>query len=282
MAEVLVYVASPQASTARGILSAACRAVGVGARIELYGSGSLYQRLGPRHAPPLPDIVLWFGPFAAHAAALDNLLQPYQPRQVAPNAAHHPDWRWTTLDYWTIGTVGAQPASALADVAAVPHLALADPERSEAGMSILIASLDRARTVEGDVERGWSWWQERVRKSVTLVEDEAEVIGAANDGQVSLGLTLFSDRALRVDDLALMPNAIGLAASARNEDAARQLLDWMTSESAASVLRVSPWQPTTQTLLASAPSLDVDWARSQYSATRQRWAQSGLGPAIRV
>ena len=66
------------------LLGAACRATGIGARLELYGSGSLYQRLGPRHAPPLPDLVLWFGPFAAQAAALDGLLQPYQPASVAP------------------------------------------------------------------------------------------------------------------------------------------------------------------------------------------------------
>ena len=44
--------------------------------------------------------------YAPTTGARDNLLQPYQPHQLAPNVAHHPDWRWTALDYWSIGTVG--------------------------------------------------------------------------------------------------------------------------------------------------------------------------------
>src|SRR6266851_1376261 len=105
--EVLVYATASRAQTARTLLGAACQATGMNVRLELYGSGSLYQRLGPRHAPPLPDVVLWFGPFAAQSAALDGLLQPYQPASVAPNAAHDASWRWTTLDYLPIGVVGS-------------------------------------------------------------------------------------------------------------------------------------------------------------------------------
>src|SRR5258707_9768742 len=105
MTDVLVYAVRSRAATVRKLLSAACQASGIGARLELYGSGSLYQRLGPRHAPPLPDLVMWFGSFAAQAAALDGLLQPYQPASPAPSATHDANWRWTTLDYLPIGVL---------------------------------------------------------------------------------------------------------------------------------------------------------------------------------
>jgi ABC-type Fe3+ transport system substrate-binding protein len=282
VAEVLVYAALPQAMTARAALTAGCHAVGVGVQLELYSTGSLYQRLGPRHASPLPDLVMWFGPFAAQAAAMDNLLQPHQPRHVAPTVAHDLAWRWTTLDYWTVGAVGTQPANRLADLAAAPTLALPDPERAEAGMAVLLAMLDRARTVEGDVERGWAWWHERARKGLILVEDDADAETAATDGRASNGLTIFSERGERLDELAPIPNAVGLATNSQNVAAARELLDWLTSDAAAAALRLSPWQAGTQSLMASSPSLDVDWARAQYTATRQRWARSGFGPATRV
>ena len=84
MTDVLVYAVAAREPIARKLLGAACQASGMGARLELYGSsGSLYQRLGPRRAAPFPDIVMWFGPFAARAAALDGLLQPYQPATAA-------------------------------------------------------------------------------------------------------------------------------------------------------------------------------------------------------
>src|SRR4030088_3569113 len=104
--EVLVYATASRAQTARTVLGAACQASGISVRLELYGSGSLYQRLGPRHAAPLPDVVIWCGPFAAQAAAADGFLQPYQPPRVAAGSAHDPNWRWSTLDYTSIGVVG--------------------------------------------------------------------------------------------------------------------------------------------------------------------------------
>jgi hypothetical protein len=125
--EVLVYAAASRAQTARTLLAAACQATGISVRLELYGSGSLYQRLGPRHAPPLPDVVLWFGSFAAQSAALDGLLQPYQPASVAAVAVHDSNWRWTTLDYHLIGSVGSTSVNSLQDLAGVPGLAIADP-----------------------------------------------------------------------------------------------------------------------------------------------------------
>src|SRR6266850_584672 len=107
MSDVLVYAIAARESTARRLLGAACQASSIGARLELYGSsGSLYQRLGPRRAAPFPDLVLWFGPFAAQAAALDGLLQPHQPTSVADGVVHDPEWRWTALEYASIGVVG--------------------------------------------------------------------------------------------------------------------------------------------------------------------------------
>src|SRR5438445_6967563 len=118
MSDVLVYAAASRAQLARSVLGAACQATGLAVRLEVYGSGSLYQRLGPRRAQPLPDLVLWFGAYAAQAAANDGLLQAHQPARVAEAAAHHPSWLWTTLDYSAIGVTGAPSVASMDDLLA--------------------------------------------------------------------------------------------------------------------------------------------------------------------
>ncbi len=285
MTDVLVYAVAARESTARKLLGAACQTNGIGARLELYGSsGSLYQRLGPRRAQPFPDIVLWFGPFAAQAAALDGFLQPYQPAAVADGVAHNPEWRWTTLDYSSVGVVGPPGVASLQDLAAVNGLALVDPERSESGMASLLATLDRARQTEADVERGWAWWQQRMRGGVQLSEDDAGAVASVGEGDISHALTL-AEAGAPIVGLAPLPHALGLATGSRNVDAARRLLDWLTGPDAAALLRLSPWQSASngalQRLLAAAPPLDVEWGRQQYTAARKRWAQSGFGPILK-
>lgn len=280
MSEVLVYASDVRADQARQVLGQACRATGTTARLEIYGTGSLYQRLGPRRAPPLPDIVWWFGPFAARAAAIDGLLQPYQPPRVADGAIHDPDWKWTSLEYSAIGVAGDQPVPTWQDLAAVPRLAMADPERSEIGLSLLLASLDRARQMDGDVERGWAWWQSRAAAGLVLSEDDAGALALVQAGAASHALTL-SPGATPLVGLAPLPHAIGLAASSRNLEAARGLLEWLSSEAAADTLALSPWRAASNGLAAlwqAAPALDVEWGRQQYTATRERWAHSGFSP----
>jgi ABC-type Fe3+ transport system substrate-binding protein len=284
VSDVLVYAVASRAQTVRTVLGLACQATGVGARLELYGTGSLYQRLGPRHAAPPPDVILWFGPFAAQAAANDGLLQPYQPAATADAAVHDPNWRWTTLDYLSVGALGTPAANNLADAAGVPKLALADPERSEVGMSILLATLDGSRQTLGDVERGWSWWQQRARSGVVLTEDDAGAVTAVGEGGVTHALSLVETAAL-LGGLAPVPNAIGLAASSRNVDAARRMLDWLTVEAASVALPKSPWQAANNGLaqqLAAAPPLDVAWCQQNYTAARQRWAASGFAPTLQA
>ena len=282
MTDVLVYATESRAQTARTLLAAACQATGLSARLELYGTGSLYQRLGPRRAQPFPDIVLWFGPFAASGAAIDGLLQPHQPQRMADGVLHDPGWTWTTLDYSAVGTIGTPALSSWPDLTTVPRLALPDPERSEVGMSLLLAVLDRARQAESDAERGWSWWQQRVRSGVAFAEDDAGAAALVGDRGVTHALTL-ADSAAPLAGLAPLPHAIGLAANSRNVDDARRLLDWIVSDAAGAMLRMTPWQADTnglQALLAAAPVLDVEWTRQQYTAARRRWAQSGFGPLV--
>src|SRR5216683_5241233 len=242
MTDVLVYAVAVREKTARKLLGAACQASGIGARLELYGSsGSLYQRLGPRRAAPLPDLVMWSGPFAARAAALDGLIQPYQPAAAADGVVHDPEWRWTTLDYSSIGVVGPPGTASLQDLAAVNGLALTDPERSESGMATLLATLDRARQAESDVERGWAWWQQRMRSGVQLSEDDAGAVASVGENGISHALTL-AEAGSPIVGLAPLPHAIGLAAASRNADAARTLLNWLTGAEAGALLRLSPWQ----------------------------------------
>ncbi len=286
MTDVLVYAVAAREAAARRLLEAACQASGIGARLELYGSsGSLYQRLGPRRAAPFPDIVLWFGPFAARAAALDGLLQPYQPAASADSVVHDPDWRWTTLDYSSIGVVGSPGLASLQDLAAVDGLAFADPERSESGMATLLATLDRARQVESDVELGWAWWRQRMRSGVQLSEEDAGAVASVGEIGITHALTL-AEAGVPLLGLAPVPHAIGLAAGSRNADAARRLLDWLIGPEAGALVRLSPWQTAhngpLQALLTAAPPLDIEWGRQQYTAARNRWAQSGFGPIVKT
>lgn len=272
MTELLVYAHTAQADVARTVLGAACAASGTTARLDLYGSGSLFQRLGSRRAQPWPDLVWWFGPFAARAAALDGLLQSYQPSSVADATQHDSDWKWTTTHSTAIGVVGGG-ASRWEDLAAVSKLAIADPERSEVGLITLLASLDRARQVEGDAERGWSWWQQRLAHGLVLTENDADALAQVQAGTATHALTL-SSAGEPVAGLPVVPHAIGIAATSKNVVAARAVLDWIVSDAAANQLPGSPWRVAN----SGGPLLDVDWGRQQYSAVRQRWASSGFGP----
>jgi ABC-type Fe3+ transport system substrate-binding protein len=279
VADILVYAAQARADAARTVLARGCAATKSGVRLDVYGSGGLYQRLGPRRSPPMPDVVFWFGSYAARAAAVDSLLQPYQPARTPDGGVHDPDWKWTTLEYSPIGVIGA-PIANWQDLGSVPRLAMADPERSEVGMALLLASLDRARQADGDVERGWAWWQQRAQAGLIVTEDDDGAAAAAQSGQASHALTLRSD-GVQLAGLAPLPHAIGLAAASRNADGARRILDWLTSEDAGATLAMSPWQASRNGLaglLQAAPPLDVDWGRQQYAAVRQRWAATRFGP----
>ena len=159
---------------------------------------------------------------------------------------------------------------------------MADPERSEVGLSLLLASLDRARQADGDVERGWAWWQARAAAGLVLAEDDAGAVSLVQSGAASHALTL-SPSAAPLSGLAPIPHAVGLAASSRNIDAARPVLDWLASSDGVSSTALWPWQAATNGLAGlwqAAPPLDIEWGRQQYTAVRERWAQSGFAPTL--
>ena len=252
MADVLVYTTAARAEAARRLLASACRATGGGARLEVFAtSGSLFGRLAQRQGTRA-DLVLGFGPYMMHAAGLQGLLEPYQPRRVAAEVPHHPGWLWTGLDSssWSV-TPGVQ---GLDQLLSVPRLGLPDPVRSEPGVMAVLAVLDHARRVDGDPERGWAWWQRRVTIGVALTEEATPVVAGASH---VLGLDAQSSLA----ELAALPHAIALLGGARNGDAARMLIDELTG-AATSV----------------APLLDVQWTFEQYRAVRERWLASGWSP----
>jgi hypothetical protein len=242
MTELLAYVVDTRSGPARTALAAACASLGVGLRIETFGTGALYQRLSQRPVPPPPDLVWWFGPFAARAAAWDGLLQSAQ-----------------AVDYSVIGVVGADRVDGFAGLATVPRLAVADPARSEAGMAILLVSLDGARRTGNDVEAVWAWWRQRADSGLVLVETDAD----ATRSGATHALTLTGGAPL--PDLAPIPHMVGVAANSRNADAARRLLEELVGG------RRTP-EP--------GPALDVDWCTQSYIATRQRWAEAGFSPAL--
>src|SRR5207248_6019704 len=137
---------------------------------------------------------------------------------------------------------------------------------------------DRARQVDGDAERGWTWWQQRARDGLLLAEDDAGARMLVQSGRASHALTLDPGGA-PVPGLAPLPHAIAVANTSRSVDAARRMLDWLVSQRAAGNLAGSPWHSDgLAALMQSAPPLDVDWARQPYVAARQRWAMSGFGP----
>lgn len=283
MTDLLVYTTFARAPLARTLLAAACSATGATVRLEQYGSGSLYQRLGSRHGPPpAPDVVIWSGPFGAAAAAADGLLQAYQPRSVAPHTPHDANWSWTALDLTLVCASGAPALGSFDDLTSMPKLALADPERSETGLGVVLTTLDRARQVDGDVERGWQWWAARAQRGLVLTGDDDSATREAGQRGVSHALFL-SETANPLAGLAPIPHAVSVTASTRNLDAARVLVDWLVGESAAALVRISPWTlgaTPLAPLVSSAPALDVEWARQSYTATRARWSQSGFSAAL--
>jgi ABC-type Fe3+ transport system substrate-binding protein len=282
MTEVTVYATLAQAATTRAALAEACRSTGIEARLELFGTGSLFQRLGARRAPPLPDVVLWFGPYAAQAAATQGLLQPHQPSALPPNVVRHPDWLWTAAEFQPFRVSGTPPVESLEEITGVPRLALADPERSEVGLMLLLATLDRARATESDVENAWAWWTRRVRSGVRLVDDDEAALAAVRSTLASHAVT-FHDQGTPLRGLAPVPHAIALAANAPNADAGRRVIDWLVSEAAPVSARLSAWRGAAdglEALRGAAPPLDVEWGALQYSAARRRWAQSGFGPTL--
>jgi ABC-type Fe3+ transport system substrate-binding protein len=280
--QAVVFVTQARAEFARRVLGAACQATGVAVRLEVFGSsGSLYSRIAGRRDGPRGDVVIGLGPYLAHAAAAQGVLERFQPQRTADGAPHHPDWRWTAVDAsaWT----AAPAVQRLDDLLDVPRLGLVDPARSEMGVMAVLMTLDRARQAEGDAERGWAWWQRRVRSGVSLVEDQAGLRGAPSSSHV-LGLGSL-DGGAAVPGLAPLPNAVGLLASARNADAARGLLTWLASPDTADTVGaaggLSWWQATSNglaRLLQAAPPLDIDWTAQQYRPTRDRWLQQGFSP----
>src|SRR5689334_2808439 len=123
MTDLLVYVVDARAESGRAALASACASIGARVRIESFGTGALYQRLSQRPVPPPPDLIWWFGPFAARAAASDGFVTSPAP-----------------VEYSSIGVLGADHVDSLEDLGAVPRLAMADPARSEVGMALLLAS----------------------------------------------------------------------------------------------------------------------------------------------
>ena len=243
--ELLAYAATLRAAVARSQLAAACGATNLGARLELLGSGALYLRLGGRPVPPAPDLVWWFGPFAAHAAAADGFL--IDTRELDSSAV----------------AVAGPPVSGFADLAGVQRLAVADPERSEVGMAILLATLDQARQADGDPEQAWTWWQRRAGAGLLLAEDDAGALALVQSGAVTHALTLSAD-APPLADIASIPHPVALASNSRNVDDARRLLEWLAAR--------SPGPPVS--------SLDVEWCTQNYVAARRRWATSGFSPSL--
>jgi hypothetical protein len=242
MTDLLVYVVEARAESARAALASACAFVGAGLRIETFGTGALYQRLSQRPVPPPPDLIWWFGPFAARAAASDGLLNSPAP-----------------VEYSSIGVLGADRVDSFDDLAAVPRLAIADPARSEVGMALLLASLDAGRRAGTDLEQVWAWWQQRAASGLALVETDAD----AGQSGASHALTLMGGAP--VPDLAPIPHTVGVPANSRNAEAARRLLEVLVAARATS---------------PAGPALDVDWCTQNYNATRQRWTQAGFSPVV--
>jgi ABC-type Fe3+ transport system substrate-binding protein len=282
--EVLVFAPRARADAARTLLARACGATGLTVQLEVFGSsGSLFQRLRARRAPPPPDVVMWYGPYAAHSATLSGLLAPIE-AQLPPGAAHDPNWTWVGVEFQAFSVSGNPALSSFEQLASVKRLALPDPERSEVGMMALLATLDRTRQSGADVESAWQWWTERVRAGADLLSDESAALSALADSRnpASHALTL-QDVGSPLAGLAPVPHALSIPTGGRSPEAAQQLLSWLVSEDAARPNALSAWLAASnglQTLLAAAPPLDVDWGTREYAAARARWAQNAFTPVL--
>jgi len=284
MSEVLVFAPRARADAARTLLARACGATGLTVQLEVFGSsGSLFQRLRARRAPPPPDLVMWYGPYAAHSAALSGLVAPIE-AELPPNAAHDSNLAWVGVEFQPFTVNGTPAVTSFEQLASVKRLALADPERSEVGMMALLAVLDRTRQSGPDVESAWQGWTERVRAGADLLSDDTAALAALTDTRnpASHALTL-QDVGTPLVGLAPVPHALSIPTGGRSPEAARQLLTWLVSQDAVRPDALSVWQSESnglQALLAAVPPLDVDWGTRQYAAARSRWAQNAFTPVL--
>jgi ABC-type Fe3+ transport system substrate-binding protein len=272
---LLVYSTPNRLPLARAVLAAACRAGDSGVRLEALSSGSLFRRLHLESGEPRADLVLGNGPYLAEAAARDGFIEG-----------------WSALDVSPFVVVGTPPIGHVEQLGdgALRALALPDPARSEVGVMLLLAMLDRARR-QGGAPDPWTVWSRRAAEGTLLLTDgpdtalEALAGGRASHALVPGPAAASGAPGTPLMGLAPVPNAVGLVRGAPHEAQARALLAWLVGgDAAASVAGaggLSPWAADTNglaTLRAAAPPLDVDWTFGQYRAVRQRWLALGLSP----
>jgi ABC-type Fe3+ transport system substrate-binding protein len=273
MTDVLVGATLSHAVRVRGMLATACRATGMSIAVDVFSSGSLYQRLRARRASPMLDLLLWSNPYAAHAAAQAGLLRAHQPAALSERAQRHPEWYWPAAESQSFRVIGQPPTDTFQELASVPRLAVADPERSEVGTMLLLASLDRARQIDGDAELAWTWWARRVQSGIRLADDDPTAFDTVRRGRATHAAGL-AEQGSTLGGLAPVPLAVSLSAGAPNIDAARRLFDWLVSQDTTGSVAAA--------MLDVAPPLDIDWGTQQYNTVRTRWAQSGYSPAVEV
>jgi ABC-type thiamine transport system substrate-binding protein len=236
------------------------------------------------------------GPYLAEAFTREGLLEPHRPSQWPADALgnyegamHEPEWRWVALDFVPIGMVGVPPVESFEELGspAVPRVALPDPVRTEVGLFVVLATLDRLRQdpwTDNEAERGWTWWAQRARVGLEVTEDAESAVAAVRRGLATHALVLSSSEDGTSQDyplrgLAPMPNAVGLVKGAPHADLARTLLDWLVGPYSGATVRslggLSPWHADAnglRRLVEAAPPLDVGWTFTRARPTRSGWA----------
>jgi hypothetical protein len=292
---VLVYGTSNRGYFHRAVLSAACRATRIEARLELWSPGSLFRLLHGQRDHPKADLAMSLGPYLAEASAREGLLAPHRPNQWPADALrdqggamHENEWRWVALDFVPFGLIGAPPVESVEELGGsdVPRLAMPDPLRHEAGLMAVLVTLDRFRhehLTDVGHESAWDWWLQRARFGLEVTDDAAGAVAAVRGGLATHALVLGApddgtSQGVPVRGLAPVPNTVGLVKGAPHADLARTLLDWLVGPDGAAVVRdlgsLSPWHADAnglRRLAQAAPPLDVGWTLQRARATRSAW-----------
>lgn len=297
-APLTVYAPPARAPLARGVLAAACRALGWRVNVEWMASGALFHRLRSERKAAQAAVVLSHGPYLLELAAREDLLAPYTPPASPPGQGltlHNPEGLWHSLDFAPVlvhGRPAADSPDALAG-SAVSRLVVPDPGRSEDGMMVLLASLDWGRGKLGHVDRGWDWWKERASSGLLLTGDPGQALDAVQRGAASHALVLGvpppgAPDTLPVRGFAPTPHTVGLVEGGARREEAVALLDWLLASAGADAVAagggLSPWHAGRNglaSLAAEAPAFDATWTFDSYRQARTEWGRQRFSSGAR-
>jgi ABC-type Fe3+ transport system substrate-binding protein len=184
--------------------------------------------------------------------------------------------------------------------ATVQRLIIPNPGQWDIGTMLVVALLDRARTVGGGTERGWELWEQlrgRLELAHALTDfrtalegPEGSVALLPRHLAIQLGSEVANTWLLWPDEVPALPNYASAVSLAACPDQATQFLAWLRSPAAHSILldagRLPIGCPAEHAQCGAARdveqrtmALNIAWGFDNYNRIRTLWQSRFGAPA---